>query len=43
MMKVLLLVGNNNSLCDDRLYWDLNMDMEEWERLFVEDNVVVMI
>jgi hypothetical protein len=33
-------VGKSNSLRDDRLHWDLNMDMEEWERPSEEDNAV---
>lgn len=42
MMKASSLAGNNNSLRDDRLHWDLNMDMEEWERPSVEDNAAAM-
>lgn len=42
MMETSTLVGKNNTLRDDRLHWDLNMDMEEWERPSEEDNAVTM-
>ena len=40
MMEASTLAGKNNSLRDDRLHWDLNMDMEEWERPSEEDSAV---
>lgn len=33
-------VGENSMLWDDRLYWDLNMDMEEWGMVVEEESGV---
>ncbi|KAG0554446.1 hypothetical protein KC19_12G092600 [Ceratodon purpureus] len=43
MMEASTQAGKNNSSRDVRLHWDLNMDMEEWERPSEEDNAVASV